>query len=135
MSYQNQPGEVYNYGGDRYASGNYSNVNPSGNYGNINAPQNPQVQGNQAYGNTGYQAPQIKPYGPGNQGTYNQGGYNQNPSGFDRFSSYLPNANDYKYNCFSAIDEPWNKCVSGLPCGKCPGNECIASEPLKTHWI
>lgn len=52
MSYQNQPGEIYNYGGDRYASGNYSNVNPSGNYGNVNVPA---THGSQAYGNAGYQ--------------------------------------------------------------------------------
>lgn len=45
-----------------------------------------------------------------------------------RYDQYLDKGKDeeYKYNIFSAFDEPWNRCINGDKCGKFPPNECIA---------
>ena len=38
-----------------------------------------------------------------------------------RFSAYN-HVNNYKYNLFSLVDEPWNRCLQVGKCGGCPGN-------------
>ena len=45
-----------------------------------------------------------------------------------RFEDYRRKAKDYKYNFFSLIDEPWNRCCEVGKCGTCPANECIAKK-------
>lgn len=39
-----------------------------------------------------------------------------------RFDSYHKKINEYKYNIYSVIDEPWNRCCEVGKCGTCPGN-------------
>ena len=43
-----------------------------------------------------------------------------------KYDQYRHRANEYKYNLFSLIDEPWNRCCEIGKCGNCPGNECVA---------
>jgi hypothetical protein len=54
------------------------------------------------------------------------------------FDDYGKHEADYKYNLFSIVDEPFNKCREfGLQgCTSCPGNEVIASRnrPLSLTW-
>lgn len=52
-----------------------------------------------------------------------------------RFDEYKRRARDYKYNFFSMIDEPWNRCCEVGKCGTCPANECIAKKEPKLDWI
>jgi hypothetical protein len=40
----------------------------------------------------------------------------------------------YKYNVFSVMDEPWNRCLEGRACGGLPENECVARETFKREW-
>jgi len=49
-----------------------------------------------------------------------------------RFSNYK--GSEYKYNFFSLIDEPWNRCCEVGKCGTCPGNECIAKQLGRNLW-
>lgn len=42
---------------------------------------------------------------------------------------------DYKYNFYSMIDEPWNRCCEVGTCGSFPGNECIAKKTPKRDWL
>lgn len=51
------------------------------------------------------------------------------------FDSYKAKLQEYKYNLFSLIDEPWNRCCEVGKCGNCPGNECIARRTPKLDWI
>lgn len=43
-----------------------------------------------------------------------------------RYNEYQKRKAEYKYNFFSMIDEPWNRCCEVGKCGTCPGNECVA---------
>lgn len=52
-----------------------------------------------------------------------------------RFKDYVKRKLEYKYNFFSMIDEPWNRCCEVGKCGTCPGNECIAKKNPKLDWI
>jgi len=49
--------------------------------------------------------------------------------------NYKAKLQEYKYNLFSLIDEPWNRCWEVGKCGNCPGNECIARRTPKLDWI
>ena len=49
----------------------------------------------------------------------------------DRFQKYLDSDSSFKYNLFSAVDQPWNSCVRGQECGSLPDNECIANSNPK----
>ena len=40
----------------------------------------------------------------------------------NRFESYTHTDKAYKYNMFSAVDEPWNNFVRGNKCGSFPRN-------------
>lgn len=65
----------------------------------------------------------VQPVDPTYQtynGTYNGTNYNRNRD--QRFNDYRQKANDYKYNVFSLIDEPWNRLCEFNTCGSCPGN-------------
>lgn len=50
-----------------------------------------------------------------------------------RFSNYN-NLNEYKYNLFSLIDEPWNRCLQLGKCGSFPANECITRQARRGLW-
>ena len=52
-----------------------------------------------------------------------------------RFADYKRRAQEYKYNFFSMIDEPYNRCFEEGKCGTCPGNECIAKRGPKMDWL
>ena len=53
----------------------------------------------------------------------------------DRFDQYKKK-NFYKYNLFSMIDEPWNRCCEFGKCGSCcPANECIAKKEPRLDWL
>ncbi len=60
----------------------------------------------------------VQPVDPTYQ---NYNGYN-NQNRDQRFNNYKKRANDYKYNVFSLIDEPWNRLCEFNTCGSCPGN-------------
>ena len=51
------------------------------------------------------------------------------------FDNYKAKLQEYKYNLFSLVDEPWNRCCEIGKCGNCPGNECIARRTPKLDWI
>lgn len=38
------------------------------------------------------------------------------------YNDYRKAKYDYKYNIYSLIDEPWNRCCEVGNCGTCPGN-------------
>jgi hypothetical protein len=57
-----------------------------------------------------------------------------NSSSNKRFNSYQ-RKNNYKYNFFSLIDEPWNRCCEVGSCGTCPGNNCISTRQPKLDWL
>lgn len=52
-----------------------------------------------------------------------------------RFKEYVKRRPEYKYNLFSIIDEPWNRCCEVGKCGTCPGNECVAKREPKLDWL
>ena len=52
-----------------------------------------------------------------------------------RFDEYRHKRPEYKYNFFSLIDEPWNRCCEFGKCGSCPGNECIAKREPRMDWL
>lgn len=53
----------------------------------------------------------------------------------DRFNDYR-RKNGYKYNFYSMLDEPWNRCCEFGKCGQCcPPNECIAQKVPKLDWL
>lgn len=41
---------------------------------------------------------------------------------YDSYSAKAKTLGDYKYNLYSLIDEPWNRCCEVGNCGNCPGN-------------
>jgi hypothetical protein len=51
------------------------------------------------------------------------------------YDEYRNTKYEYKYNIYSLIDEPWNRCCEVGKCGNCPGNECIARRAPKLDWI
>jgi hypothetical protein len=38
------------------------------------------------------------------------------------YDDYRKSKYEYKYNIYSLIDEPWNRCCEVGKCGNCPGN-------------
>lgn len=52
-----------------------------------------------------------------------------------RYDDYRKRRGEYKYNIYSLIDEPWNRCCEVGRCGTCPGNECIARRAPKLDWL
>lgn len=40
----------------------------------------------------------------------------------NRYDDYRKRRAEYKYNIYSLIDEPWNRCCEVGRCGTCPGN-------------
>lgn len=54
-----------------------------------------------------------------------------------RFAGYTRKVRedlDYKYNVFSLVDEPWNRCCVAGKCGSFPGNEGIAKDHTFAKW-
>lgn len=50
-----------------------------------------------------------------------------------RFDTYLnKDSKDYKYNVFSVMDEPWNKCT-GRQAGGSSGCECLPNQTSPQH--
>lgn len=39
-----------------------------------------------------------------------------------KYDEYRKRRGEYKYNIYSLIDEPWNRCCEVGRCGTCPGN-------------
>lgn len=99
-------------------------------YGSQSQPQ--QISQGQAYNNAPYGSAvggnqrdpryPIQPYEQSNlrgSGAYGQGG-NWRGSNYNDYVKKKPY--EYKYNIYSLIDEPWNRCCEvGTP-GTCPGN-------------
>ena len=56
-----------------------------------------------------------------------------------RFAGYTRKIRDdldgYKYNIYSIMDEPWNRCCADGKCGTFPGNEGIAKDHTVTKWL
>ena len=124
---------VYQYSNDRHQSGIY-NENP------INHSTNPnnrtyygESQINKSYvpqnnPNTGFTASQVRK-------TSNLPPVVVADPHANRYDLYGGNpAREYKYNMFSALDEPWNNCCNKKKCGSFPGNECIAKDHTHTNW-
>lgn len=64
--------------------------------------------------------------------------YNENTTsqGYQsNFGTYKAKPYEYKYNLFSLIDEPWNRCCEVGKCGTCPGNECVARRTPQLDWL
>jgi N-acetylneuraminic acid mutarotase len=53
---------------------------------------------------------------------------------FDSYAKYAKSESEYKYNIYSIIDEPWNRCCEVGHCGTCSGNECIARRAPPVDW-
>lgn len=95
-----------------YTSGNYNNI-PQDYYhsGGFRAGNDPRYP--------------VQPVDPQYNPNFNS---NFNPYGSrygnrdQRFSDYKRKNNDYKYNIYSLIDEPWNRLCEVGRCGTCPGN-------------
>lgn len=153
MSYSSGAPDVYNYGQYRPTSGGFDNAPYGNNYGY--APATPYTNGavnsygesqvNRVYApvqpanvnttqpalNVQTTTQQVVNNNQANTITYgnqpNQSGSVGQYQTDDRYNNYGTTADNYKYNLFSSVDEPWNSCQDGRKCGKFPGNECIAS--------
>lgn len=70
-----------------------------------------------------------------------QSGYQSNTRGSNfegrgsKYDLYQQRSKNYKYNFFSMMDEPWNRCCEVGSCGSCPGNGCFASRQPKLDWL
>lgn len=67
----------------------------------------------------------VQPIDPSYNANFNpnfnqHGSFNQNLD--QRFNNYKRKNNDYKYNIYSLIDQPWNRLCEVGRCGTCPGN-------------
>ena len=98
--------------------------------------------------------PVVHSYGANyNSGTYDVNNYPEQRSTYaenvnasshvgrdyqdQRFAGYtkkLRDEIDYKYNIYSILDEPWNRCCNVGKCGTCPGNEGIAKDHTVSSW-
>lgn len=134
--------DVYNYNSNTYDP--YYSGNPSGQYtsgpSQVSADPRFPTQPHDPNFKDPYSS-RIRPssgnynsYGPGPSGSSNtfvgQQDYNAN-----RYNEYRRNPYEYKYNIYSLIDEPWNRCCEVGRCGTCPGNEFIARRTPKLDWL
>jgi hypothetical protein len=68
------------------------------------------------------------------------GGYERNTE-IRTFPSYVgtntyeKKIDQYKYNIFSFVDEPWNRCCEVGSCGGCPDNEFVSKVVPKLDWL
>lgn len=127
MAYRNTGPEVYDYGRDSYDP--YPNQHPSNpphQYNQEPYHHTPPVYDQKGHNNsTNHQTPVNNSDIRGSQA-------NRRGSKYDQ---YRQRVKEYKYNFFSMIDEPWNRCCEVGKCGTCPGNECIARREPKKDWL
>ena len=127
MTYRNTGPEVYDYNRDSYDP-----------YHNPNQSNNTYHQSHETYHHT---SPVHTDKAPVHTTTHTTNLHNSELRGSaanrrgSKYDQYRTRVKEYKYNFFSMIDEPWNRCCEVGKCGTCPGNECVARREPKKDWL
>lgn len=124
--------EVYNYNSGN--SGRYDSVPPYFVPQQANLPQQSvisQPSSNLVSADSRPPAQQAQP----TQGRVSAVGSNNSNQGNSKYEQYRAKSPEYKYNLFSVVDQPWNRCCEVGTCGPCPGNECVAKRQPRFDWM
>lgn len=127
MAYRNTGPEVYDYNRDSYDP--YHNHHPS------NPPQHYSQETH--HHTTPVYDEKAPVHSTTHQTAVNHSDFrgSQASRRGSKYDQYRHRVSEYKYNLFSMIDEPWNRCCEVGKCGNCPGNECIARREPKKDWL
>ena len=118
MSYRNTGPQPYDYGGN-YRSSGYDQRDDRDYRDNRDDRDDRNDRNNEYYGSRAGKS---------------QIGNDYADRRFAGYNKQVEEKVDYKYNIYSLVDEPWNRCCEAGKCGQFPGNEGIAKDHTTVRW-